>query len=104
MIGYVKFITEENRKCWVRADEIGTIVETAVFPKPGPGRPSAEAVKTIPVIALSLRNSNKVNVKGETLETVLNKMRQALGTQLLLVTTAVDEPGANVAIPAEDAA
>ena len=48
MIGYIGVVTDENRKCWVRADEIGSIYETAVYPKPAPGRPPADGKPPAP--------------------------------------------------------
>ena len=93
MISYLKVTTEEGRRAWVRADEIGSFWETKVYPKPGPGRPPAEGPKAISAIILTLRGANRLIIKDETLETLVSKMRQCLGTQVNLVERAVFEGG-----------
>ena len=105
MIGYFAIITEEGRRCWVRADEVGTFYETRVFPAPKAGRPAADAQKpaAIDVVALCMRHSKIIHAKRETLETIVNKMKQALGGQIHLVPKAhFDEADRPVAFPNED--
>ena len=105
MIGYIGVITEEGKRAWIRADEVGTFYETKVHPQPKPGRPAANATKPVPldVVALCLRHSKVIHAKRETLETITNKLQQALGGQVHLVATAVfEEHDRPVIIPRED--
>jgi len=82
-IAYIRILNEDGRRCFVRADEIGTFYESAVIPRRNPGRPRngmpVGPPKPVLVISLLLRNGNRLNAKGETLESIGNMMQNALG-------------------------
>ncbi len=98
MIGFFRVKDENGKVCWIRADEVGTFFESEVYAKRGPGRPSA-VPKATTVISLLLRHGNRINAKQETIETILSKMKQALGTQIILIEKAVLGEGTDVSIP-----
>lgn len=105
MIGYFLVVTEEGRRAWIRADEVGTFYETKVYPQPKPGRPAHDAAKpaAVEVVALCLRHSKIIHAKRETLETITNKLQQALGGQVHLVAKAIfEEHDLPVVIPRDE--
>lgn len=85
MIGLFLVRNEDNKRVWIRADEVGTIYETDIYPKPARGRPSESGPKAVAVVMLTLRNNIKVAARDQSIESVLNMMRQALGTSIHLV-------------------
>ena len=100
MLSYISVINDENRRCWVRCDEIGTFFETSIFPPRKQGRPRAdERIEQIPVVVMMLRNGNKLNARYETCDTIANKMTQATGEQFNWIHKAVFEDGASVRPP-----
>lgn len=105
-IGFFKIITEEGRPAYVRADEVGTCYEGKVSVKPGPGRPPKEGVqRMIEVVTLTIRNGRTIHARNETLETIFSKIKQSLGSNLILVEKAVMDPRPLVVIrEKEDAA
>jgi hypothetical protein len=102
-IGFLHVVTEEGKRAWVRADEIGTFYETKVYPQPKPGRPPADGrPAALEVIALLLRNGQKLHAKHETLETITSKMAQALGTSFTWIKEPSTDTGGRSGIPTED--
>lgn len=92
MIGFVFVRTEDGKRAWVRADEVGTFYETTIYPKPKPGRPKADGLPvTLDVVMLTIRNGQKLAAKDETIESIINKLKQALGQQIILIDKAVYE-------------
>lgn len=103
MIAFFLILTDDSKRAWIRADEVGTFYETNVYPKPGPGRPPADGPKAVPVIMLTLRNGNKVAARNESIETIRNKLKQALGQQIHMVERCAWEPGEEPAVVTEAA-
>ena len=102
MISYIGVVTEDGKRAWVRADEVGSFYETRVYPQPKPGRPAADAPKPAPidVVALCLRHSKVLHAKRETLETITNKLQQALGQQVHFVSkTSFEETDRPIVFP-----
>jgi hypothetical protein len=70
-IQMIEFITREGLTCLQRADDISTILETTHTPRGG-------AKQT--VMYLLLRNNNRIEVVGETRESIFQKLQSASGT------------------------
>jgi hypothetical protein len=68
---YIRFRGDDGMTILQRADEISTIM--AGQRKPTNNRPAAK------VVWLVLKNNNRVEVLGETVSTVLEKLHVALG-------------------------
>jgi hypothetical protein len=85
MLGYFRVVNAEGYPSWVRADEVGAFYGARVRPR----GPATKADRGVDVITLLLRNGVRVHAAAETEETIVNKMQQALGEQLMLVEDAV---------------
>ena len=78
IIGWFSITTDDNKGAWVRADEVGSFYEQVVYPKRGPGKPSAaNTPQPMKVVTLCLRQGTRLHAKNETVETVVSKMKQA---------------------------
>ena len=96
---YFRITTEDGFGAWVSADEVGTFYETAVHAKRGPGRPASGPPKPTPVVALLLRGGNKLYAKGETLDTIASKLRQALGQNPTWILDPDNDPSPLLRVP-----
>ncbi len=82
MKAYIKVTLEDRKIGYVAADDIGTVYEAEIHPRPGKGEATQ---KPTPMLVLLLSSGNKLHIRGETLESLFNKMEQALGVPKITV-------------------
>lgn len=81
-INLIEFRTRDGMMALQRADHISTILETVVTPK---GKPS------LTVFYLLLQNNNRIEIIGETRESIFERLYACIGTMPVVIHKVADE-------------
>lgn len=74
---FIEFRTREGLMALINAEELGTILESTTLD--GRGRTAA------PIMYVSLRNNNRIEVVNETRESMLQKIESCTGIQPIIL-------------------